>query len=270
MPDWDFAEWAFCKQEPCKDGNRQQYHKSGVSYARIGPRTALVERSTKEKRKGFSMISVGDMTQIIISILWVLLICNGIEIVGHFLAGFLVLKKYRWSFWRSMFRYSIAFFAVILLLRLPETKLAQIGAFFSQANPYLLILFALLLAWGSVVATFCVLVNRWAKRIFWMKILKKTACLLVLDLAAMILLQFGKELLFYLPAMVSQKWISLMVFLAVIAAVISFLWHDFYRFAPSEPVQRGYFLACHFSYRALAGMIVIDVAYTVFAKYWFG
>lgn len=209
------------------------------------------------------MITVYQMTQILIGFLWSLLFFTGFEVLGHIAGGLLVPEEFKWSFHRSMCYYIIFFIVVAYLLRLPESKIEPIAQFLSEANLFSLILLVALIFWGAMASVLMFTTNRWAKRVFWKSALKKTNLLIVLDLLAMAAIEYWQKLHYRLPGLSIQKQLSLGCFIAVVLGAVIILWRDWRK--------KGHrFRLWHLPYRIVAALIFANVTYMVFAGYWYG
>lgn len=209
------------------------------------------------------MVSTYQMTQILMVFLWFLLFFTGFEVLGHMAGGLLVPEKYKWSFHRSMCCYIVFFIVVTCLLRLPNSKLEPAARFLLESNLFSLVLLAGLILWGVVASVLMVISNRWTKRIFWIAALKKTNTLIVLNLLSMAAVRYWQKLHYRLPGLYIQKQLSLVCFIVVVLGTAVAIGRDWHR--------NGYnFLLWHLPYQIVAALIFSNVAFMVFAGYWFG
>lgn len=120
-----------------------------------------------------------------------------------------------------------------------------------------------LILWGVVASVLMVISNRWTKRIFWIAAMKKTNTLIVLNLLSMVAVRYWQKLHYRLPGLYIQKQLSLVCFIVVVLGTAVAIGRDWHR--------NGYnFLLWHLPYRIVAALIFSNVAFMVFAGYWFG
>ena len=93
--------------------------------------------------------------------------------------------------------------------------------------------------------------------------MKKTNTLIVLNLLSMVAVRYWQKLHYRLPGLYIQKQLSLVCFIVVVLGTAVAIGRDWHR--------NGYnFLLWHLPYRIVAALIFSNVAFMVFAGYWFG
>lgn len=152
------------------------------------------------------MITTAKMFEFLIAFLWGMMFFFGFGMIGSLITSCLMPRRYRGSFFRSSVRYLLLMAVTVLILRIPEKVLEPTAALLAHANPILLLTLVLLIVWSCSVAVTCLVSDKWSKRRFWKRILKKSVAMVVLN--AVVIVSTGplQEKVWNMP---QQKWVSL-------------------------------------------------------------